>query len=315
MGRYLLQRLALVPVVVLLVTTAVFLLVRLLPGDIVTVLTREAPQYGDASALRRELGLDAPLPRQFLTFITGAVRGDFGRSLYFQHPVSDEIRRAVPVTLELALLAVLVSSVVAIPFGALAATRRNGPLDYATRVVSVLFLSVPTFWLGTLVLTGLALWARWTPPLQYTPLWEDPARNLQQFAIPALVLGVASAGLKLRMVRSQMLEVLGQDYVRTARAKGLAESRLLRTHALRNAMVPTVALIGNHLGVLLGGAAVTETIFNLPGLGRMLVTAVDTRDYPAIQAAVLIIALLLVSLNLVVDLIYAWLDPRIRYAG
>jgi peptide/nickel transport system permease protein len=314
MQRYVLQRLAFVPVVALLVTTAVFLLVRLLPGDIITVLTREAPQYGDATALRQELGLDRPLPEQFVHFLAGAVRGDLGDSLYFKRPVSDDVRRAVPVTIELALLAVIISAIVSIPLGVLAAARRNGPLDYAARVISVLFTSVPTFWLGTLALTGLALWWRWVPPLRYTPIWEDPVANLQQFLIPALVLGVAAAGIKLRMMRSGMIEVLGQDYIRTARAKGLGERRVLRGHALRNALVPVVALVGNQMGVLLGGAAVTETIFNLPGLGRMLITAVDTRDYPSVQAAVLVIALLLVVLNLVVDLLYAWLDPRIRFA-
>jgi peptide/nickel transport system permease protein len=314
MQRYLVQRLAFVPIVVLLVATLVFLLVRLLPGDIVDVLAREAPQYGDASALRAELGLDRPLLEQYGRFLLGAVQLDLGDSLYFRHPVMDEVKRAVPVTLELALLAVLVSTLASVPLGVLAAAGRNGPLDYVARVLSVLFTSVPTFWLGTLVLTGLALWFRWVPPLQYTPLWEDPAANLQQFLIPALVLGVAAAGTKLRMVRSGMLDVLGQDYIRTARAKGLGEGRTIRGHALRNALVPTVALIGNQMGVLLGGAAVTETIFNLPGLGRMLITAVDTRDYPAVQAAVLVIALLLVTLNVVVDLVYAWLDPRIRFA-
>jgi peptide/nickel transport system permease protein len=228
--------------------------------------------------------------------------------------VIDDVRRAVPVTLELALLAVLVSSAISIPLGVIAASGRNGPVDYVVRVISVVFTSIPTFWLGTLVLTGLALWARWVPPLRYVPIWEDPAANLQQFLIPALVLGVAATGVKLRMVRSQMLDVLGQDYIRTARAKGLGTMSTLRRHALRNALVPVVSLIGNQMGVLLGGAAVTETIFNLPGLGRMLITAVDTRDYPSVQAAVLVIALLLVTLNLVVDLAYAWLDPRIRYA-
>jgi peptide/nickel transport system permease protein len=313
--RYVIQRLAFVPIVALLVATLVFLLVRLLPGDIVDVLVREAPQYGDASALRRELGLDKPFLEQYLAFLAGLPRADLGDSLYFKRPVIEDVRRAVPVTLELALLAVLVSSAISIPLGVLAAAGRNGPLDYVVRVVSVVFTSVPTFWLGTLVLTGLALWARWVPPLRYTPIWEDPRANLQQFLIPALVLGVAATGVKLRMVRSQMLDVLGQDYIRTARAKGLGEVGTLRHHALRNALVPVVALIGNQMGVLLGGAAVTETIFNLPGLGRMLITAVDTRDYPSVQAAVLVIALLLVTLNLIVDLAYAWLDPRIRYAG
>lgn len=188
MQRYVLQRLVSVPIVALLVTTVVFLLVRLLPGDIVTVLTREAPQYGDATTLRQELGLDASLPQQYLTYLGGLLRGDLGTSLYFKRPVMEDVRQALPVTLELALLAVLISSLLSIPLGALAATRRNGVLDYVVRIVSVAFISIPTFWLATLVLTGLALWANWVPPIQYAPLWEDPAGNLQQFIIPALLL-------------------------------------------------------------------------------------------------------------------------------
>jgi peptide/nickel transport system permease protein len=314
MRRYIIQRLTFMPAIALIVATAVFLLVRLLPGDIVIVLTREAPQYGDAAKLRQELGLSAPLPVQYLSFLGGIVRGDLGTSLYFRRPVLDDVTQAVPVTLELAVLAVAVSSVIALPLGVLAATRRNGLLDYLMRIVSVVFISMPTFWLGTIVLTGLALWVHWVPPVRYVPLWRNPLTNLQQFLIPALVLAAASTALELRMMRSQMLDVIGQDYVRTARAKGLTETRVLRTHAARTALVPVLSLIGNHLGALLGGAIVTETIFNLPGLGRMLVTAVDARDYPEVQAAVLVTAFLLVALNLVIDLAYAWLDPRIRYA-
>ncbi|OAI38818.1 hypothetical protein AYO38_08895 [bacterium SCGC AG-212-C10] len=314
MQRYLLQRLALVPVVAALVATAVFVLVRFLPGDVMTVLASEAPQYGDSSSLRSELGLDKPLLEQYGDFMGGIVQGDFGNSLFFKRPVREDIVQAVPVTVELTILAVLLSVVIAVPLGVLTATRRGGPIDVVMRILSVLFHAVPTFWLGTLALTFLAIIFAWTPPLQYTPIWKDPIENLQQFAIPTVVLAIGTLGLKMRLVRSQMLEVLNQDYIRTAHAKGLSGSSVMRTHALRNAMVPVVAIIGNQAGALLGGAAILETMFNLPGLGRVLIAAVDHRDYPEIQSTALVIALFLVAVNLITDVVYAWLDPRIRFA-
>lgn len=314
MGSYILRRLALMPLTILGVTTAVFLLVRLLPGDIVTVIAAEAPQYGGADKLRAELGFDRSLPEQYLDFVTGAARGDFGDSLYFRRPVSEDLARAIPVTFELAVLAVIVSTLFALPLGVFTAVKRNHPFDHVVRGVSVVFSSIPTFWLGTLLLTALGVWFAWTPPLRYVPPWEDPSSNLAHFAFPTIVLAVTTVGLNLRLVRSQMVDVLGQDYIRTARAKGLPPRAVIGRHGLRNALIPVVAIVANQLGVLLGGAAITETIFNLPGLGRLLIEGVSTRDYPTVQAVVLVIALSLVFMNLVVDLLYAWLDPRIRYA-
>lgn len=302
------------PLVALLVASVVFFMVRLLPGDVVTVLSAEAPQYGGAEQLRAELGLDQPIMQQYAEFIGDAARFDFGNSLFFKRPVSDELKRAIPITLELTALGVLFSVVLSVPLGVVAATRRNSGLDRTSRVVSVVFHAMPTFWLGTLAITFLALWFKWTPPLRYTPLWQSPGTNLAQFVLPATVLAIHALGLQMRLVRSQMLDVLSQDYIRTANAKGLGRGLIVRRHALRNALVPVVAIVGNQAGALLGGAVITETIFNLPGLGRVLIESVNNRDYPTIEATVLVIAIFLVTVNLVTDLVYAWLDPRIRYA-
>lgn len=314
MRRYIIQRTSLMPLVALAVMTAVFAMVRLLPGDVVSVLSAEAPQYGDASELRAELGLDQPVAQQYASFLGNVVTGDFGTSLFFQRPISEDLARAVPVTVEVTVLAVVLSVALAVPLGVITATQRNTPFDRVIRVVSMVFYAVPTFWLGSLAITFLALWFRWSPPIQYRPIWEDPVSNLAQFIVPATVLAIGSLGLKVRLVRSQMLEVLEQDYIRTARAKGLTGRLVVGRHALRNALVPVVAIIGNQMGGLIGGAVVVESIFGLPGLGRLLIDGVDHRDYPMVQAAVLITAFLLVAVNLLIDLIFAWLDPRIRYA-
>lgn len=314
MSRYIVQRIILVPVVAFLVASLVFLLVRALPGDIVNVLAAEAPQYGESNELRTELGLDKPLEEQYFAFLGGAIRGDFGNSLFFREPVSNQLKQALPVTVQLTVMAVLLSVLVAIPFGVAGAVHRSGPIDYFVRGFATLMHTLPNFWIGTLTLTFLAIWFTWTPPARYTPIWVDPISNLQQFLIPTLVLGIGTMGLKMRLVRAQMLEVMSQDYIRTAKAKGLTNSKIISRHALRNAMVPVVSIIGNQTGALLGGAAIIETIFNLPGLGRVLIQAVDNRDYPTIQATVLVTAMLLVIVNLIADLIYAWLNPRIRYS-
>ncbi len=294
--------------------SVVFFLVRLLPGDVVTVLSAEAPQYGGANELRAELGLDQPILKQYAEFIGNAAQGDFGNSLFFKRPVSDELKRAIPITVELTTLGVLFSVLISVPLGVVTATHRNSGLDRVSRVISVVFHAMPTFWLGTLAITFLALWLKWTPPLRYTPFWQSPITNLAQFVLPALVLAIHALGLQMRLVRSQMLEVLSQDYIRTANAKGLGHGLVVRRHALRNALVPVVAIVGNQAGALLGGAVITETIFNLPGLGRVLIESVTNRDYPTIEATVLVIAIFLVTANLLTDLVYAWLDPRIRYA-
>ena len=312
MNAYLAQRLAMVPIVVFMVATLVFVLVRTLPGDIVDVLTAEAPRYGAGDELRAKLGLDKPMLEQYVEFLKDSAQGNFGTSLYFEKPVSEQINQALPVTVELATLAILISLLASVPLGVLGAVKPDSKVDYAARLFSVLFHGVPIFWIATLVLTFLAIWFKWIPPLGYRPIWVDPLGNIQQFIIPAVLVALGSMGLKMRVVRAQMLDVLSQDYIRTARAKGLASRAVIWRHGVRNALIPVVAIVGNQMGALLGGTAIIETVFNLPGLGRMLITAVDNRDYPSITGAVLVTSCLLVVVNLVTDLIYAWLNPRIK---
>jgi peptide/nickel transport system permease protein len=237
-----------------------------------------------------------------------------GDSLLTGEPITVSLRKAIPVTLELAALAMVLGLVIAIPIGVLSATRQDTASDYAGRVVAVSGLSFPDFWLGTLVITFAAIWFHWIPPIGYTSLWDSPWRNLQQFLLPAAVLGFRLSAATMRMTRSTVLEVLREDYVRTAWAKGLGGRIVVYKHALKNALIPVVTVIGGQLGVLLAGAVVIETIFALPGMGRLTVEAILYRDYPVVQTNVMLVAATLVTLNLVVDLTYSWLDPRIRYS-
>jgi len=223
------------------------------------------------------------------------------------------LKKSIPVTLELATLALILGLLIAIPVGVLSATRQDQPADYVGRVVAVSGLSMPDFWLGTLVITFAAIWFRWMPPIGYVSLWDDPWRNLQQFLLPAAVLGFRLSAATMRMTRSTVLEVLREDYVRTAWAKGLGGRMVVYKHALKNALIPVVTIVGGQLGTLLAGTVVVETIFALPGMGRLTVEAILFRDYPVVQTNIMLVAGVLVTLNLLVDLTYAWLDPRIRY--
>jgi peptide/nickel transport system permease protein len=313
MTAYIVRRLLLMVPVLWGVGTFVFVLVRLLPGDAITTLLEDSQNVSDVQAMRRELGLDQPLPVQYVQWMGHAVRFDFGNSLLSRRPVLSELRRTVPVSAELAVLAVLVTVLVAVPGGTLAAAKQDSPWDYLARGFSVAFLATPSFWLATMALVLPAYWWGWVPPLQYRPLLEEPAQNLQQFLLPGLILGISSAAVSLRMMRSQMLEVLRQDYVRTAWAKGLARRRVLVRHALRNALIPVITLFGNEFGRLLGGTVIIETIFGLPGVGRLTADAIFKRDYPQVEANVLFFAVVFVTLNLVIDLCYSLIDPRVRY--
>jgi peptide/nickel transport system permease protein len=236
-----------------------------------------------------------------------------GHSIFTNEPIPVALKKAIPVTLELAALAMVLGIAIAIPIGVLSATRQDTAPDYAGRVVAVSGLSIPDFWLGTLVITFAAIWFRWIPPIGYASLWDDPLRNLQQFLLPAAVLGYRLSAATMRMTRSTVLEVLKEDYVRTAWAKGLAGRIVVYKHALKNALIPVVTIVGGQLGVLLAGTFVVETIFALPGMGRLTVEAILYRDYPVVQTNLMLVAGTLVTLNLLVDLTYAWLDPRIRY--
>jgi peptide/nickel transport system permease protein len=237
-----------------------------------------------------------------------------GDSIFTNEPIPVALRKAIPVTLELASLAIVLGLAIAIPVGVLSATRQDTVSDYAGRVVAVSGLSMPEFWLGTLVITFAAIWFQWIPPLGYVSFWESPGRNLQQFLVPAAILGFRLSAATMRMTRSTVLEVLREDYVRTAWAKGLAGRIVVYKHALKNALIPVVTIVGGQLGTLLAGTVVIETIFALPGMGRLTVEAILYRDYPIVQTNVMLVAATLVTLNLIVDLTYAWLDPRIRYS-
>jgi peptide/nickel transport system permease protein len=313
MQRYVMRRLLnMVPVLIGL-TIAVFLVMRVIPGDAASVMLDESPTAQAKEELRQKLGLDRPLHEQYFSWVSGAVRGDFGTSFWTNRPVLEEIRRTAPVTIELGLLASIIAVTVAVPIGILSAVKQDTIWDYLGRSLSITALSVPNFWLGTLAVVLPAIWFSWVPPVTYRPIWEAPGENLGQFWLPALVIGASSSAALMRMTRSSLLEVLRQDYIRTAWAKGLASRRVILTHALKNAMVPVVTLFGALVGGLLTGAVITETIFNLPGFGSLTVNAISQRDYPLIQANVLMFGILYTVINLLVDLSYALLNPRIRY--
>jgi peptide/nickel transport system permease protein len=301
--------------VLLLSSVIVFGLMRVMPGDALLVLMGESGNVSakELAKLKKDLGLDLPYYEQYGKWLWQMVTFNPGHSIFTNEPIPVSLKKAIPVTLELAALALILGIAIAIPIGVLSATRQDQPSDYVGRVVAVSGLSIPDFWLGTLVITFAAIWFRWIPPIGYTSLWEDPLRNLQQFLLPAAVLGFRLSAATMRMTRSTVLEVLKEDYVRTAWAKGLAGRIVVYKHALKNALIPVVTIVGGQLGVLLAGTFVVEAIFALPGMGRLTVEAILYRDYPVVQTNVMLVAATLVTLNLVVDLTYAWLDPRIRY--
>jgi peptide/nickel transport system permease protein len=315
MHKYVMRRLLLAIPVLVLSSLIVFGLMRVMPGDALVALMGESGNVGakELAKLRKDLGLDRPYHEQYLLWVWQMVSFNPGHSIFTNEPIPVALKKAIPVTLELAALAMVLGIAIAIPIGVLSATRQDTTADYAGRVVAVSGLSIPDFWLGTLVITFAAIWFRWIPPIGYASLWDDPLRNLQQFLLPAAVLGFRLSAATMRMTRSTVLEVLKEDYVRTAWAKGLAGRIVVYKHALKNALIPVVTIVGGQLGVLLAGTFVVETIFALPGMGRLTVEAILYRDYPVVQTNLMLVAGTLVTLNLLVDLTYAWLDPRIRY--
>ena len=315
MYKYVLRRLLLAIPVLLLSSLIVFGLMRVMPGDALVALMGESGNVGERELkkLRKDLGLDRPYHEQYLIWVWQMVSLNPGDSIFTNEPIPVALKKSIPVTLELATLALILGLAIAIPVGVLSATRQDKPADYVGRVVAVSGLSFPDFWLGTLVITFAAIWFRWIPPLGYVSIWDDPWRNLQQFLLPAAVLGFRLSAATMRMTRSTVLEVLREDYVRTAWAKGLAGRMVVYKHALKNALIPVVTIVGGQLGTLLAGTVVVETIFALPGMGRLTVEAILYRDYPVVQTNVMLVAGVLVTLNLLVDLTYALLDPRIRY--
>ena len=313
MGVYILRRLVAMVPVLLLVSLIVFSLVHLTPGDpALTMLGEEATPQAVA-ALRAKLGLDQPIPVQYVKWLAAVLQGDLGRSIRSNQPVTEAIAERLPVTVELAILAIIISLSIAIPAGIIAAMRRNSALDASATVVALLGVSLPNFFLAILLVYLFAVQLRWLPPFGFQPLKAGLWANLKGMILPAITLGTALAAIVTRMMRSSLLEVLDQDYIRTARAKGLTEGRMVRFHALKNALMPVVTVVGLQIGGLLGGAIITEQIFVLPGLGRLLVDAIFQRDFPLIQGVVLFVSFAFLFSNLAVDLAYAYLDPRIRY--
>lgn len=313
MHVYLARRLLLVIPTLIGVSIIVFMLVRFLPGDAVTMLLQEYNYGKDADELRAKLGLDRPIYVQYFEWVGGIVRGDLGTSLRSNGPVAAELVNRMPVTAELGVIAMVVGLAIALPVGIIAAVRQDTWSDYLGRSVAIGLLAIPGFWLATLVITLPSVWWGWTPPLRYTRLLDDPIKNLGHVVIPAIILGLALSGTLMRLTRAQMLEVLRQDFVRTASAKGLAERAVVVRHALKNAFIPVLTLLGLQVSILVGGTVVLESVFVLPGMGRYLLEAVQYRDYPVIQALNLIFATVIVLANLIVDLLYGWLDPRVRY--
>jgi peptide/nickel transport system permease protein len=302
------------------VTLAIFVIMRVVPGDPAMVIlgggegsTGGYTQF-DLQRVREQIGLDRPVPVQYVDWLWHAIHLDFGTSLRYSSPVSDEIIHRFPLTLELTGLALAIGLAIGLPIGMISATNQNTNIDYTGRVLTSIGLAVPNFWAGTLMILFLSRLFGWVPPLGYVSIAEDPAGHLQQIIPPALVLGYGFAAYVARMSRAQVLEVLREDFVRTARAKGLRANTVLVRHALKNALLPVVTLSGLHVGVLLGGVVTIELIFSLPGLGRLLLDALTYRDYPLIQALVFLLAVEFLAVNLFVDLLYSWLDPRIRYA-
>ena len=317
MRTYLAKRLLLIVPTLFGVAAVVFVIMRVIPGD-VSLLILGGDQTGridpqQLAAMRHQLGLDQPLVVQFGTWLWGVVRLDFGTSLWTGQPVIEEVLIRLPLSLEVAILATIVSVLLAIPLGMLAAVRQDTWVDYVIRVVSIGGQAIPSFWVGILVILFLVIYFGWGPPLEFTPPWVDPWANFQQLVWPVITIGYRYAAVTTRMTRSTVLEVLREDYIRTAWAKGLRERAVVIRHALKNAMLPVITLVGTEFAFLIGGLVVTETVFTLNGVGRFVVDAVAHRDYPVVQALVFLIALCFVIVNLLIDLTYAWLDPRIRY--
>jgi peptide/nickel transport system permease protein len=314
MRQYVLRRLALAIPTLILVSVIVFSIMRFMPGDVVLRMVEGHAYAPTVEALRKELGLDRPAYVQYAEWIGGIVlRGDFGNSYWTRQPIFDEFVRRFPVTLELAALTILVSVIIGILIGIVSAVRQDTVSDYVGRVFAILALSVPYFGLAVLVVVLPAIYFKWTPVWTYVPFTTNPLENLKIMLVPALVFGVTRAGPIMRIMRSALLEVMRQDYIRTAWSKGLPEQVIVLRHALKNAMVPVISLVGLQMPLYIGGSVIIEAIFRLPGVGLFFFEALTRLDYPVVQSVNLIIAAMVVGLNLAIDLTYAFLDPRIRY--
>ena len=314
MSRYLLRRLVLLTPTLVGVSVVVFVLVRMLPGDAVALELQDAhATAADEAVLRAKLGIDKPIFVQYVDWMGTLLHGDLGHSFRSHKPIAQELATRLPVTAELGAFALVIAASVAIAVGVISAVKQDTITDYVARSAAIGLLAIPGFWLGTLVVTLPSVWWHWTPPLRYVHFIDDPLKNLGIVIIPAIILGLGLSGGLMRLVRTQMLEVLRQDFIRTAAAKGLAEQAVVLRHALKNAFIPALTVLGLQVALLVSGTVVLESIFVLPGMGRYLLESVQGRDYPAIQGLNLLFATVIILTNLLVDLLYGWLDPRVRY--
>jgi peptide/nickel transport system permease protein len=323
MYRYVVTRLLLAIPTLAGAAALVFVLMRLIPGDVCVIRLGAGGAHVDPASLaacRQQLGLNDPMIVQFLDFLWHYATFNFGNSMWTGQPVTEEIAKRLPVSLQVATMATVIAIVIAIPLGTLSALKENTWLDHAVRVVAIAGIATPSFWLGIMSLvlvldiTFLATGKAWMPPIDYVSFWQDPLRNLSMVLLPAITVGYRYSAVTMRMTRSAMLEVMREDYIRTARAKGLLEKLIINRHALKNALLPVVTLIGIEFAFLIGGLVVTEQVFNLPGIGKLLVQAVQNQDNVLAQALVMLVVAVFVVANLVVDVLYAWLDPRIRFS-
>ncbi len=319
MLSYTIRRLMLIFPTLLMLTMVVFLSVRFIPGDVVDLIISEINTEGEMDyaeardMIREQLGLDTPIHIQYWKWLTEVVQGNLGTSLRTGDSVTEEFLSKVPISFELGILAMVTGLVLALPIGIFSAIRQDSLGDYAARTIAIVMMSVPGFWIMTMVIVFPAIWWNWLPAMEYIPFTKDPMANLVQFIIPGVIMGASFSGGLMRVIRTMMLEVLRQDYIRTAWAKGLSERTVIIRHALKNALIPVVTIVGMGLPMLIAGSVITEQIFNLPGVGRWLFDAVTRRDYPIISGMNLMMATLVLFCNLAVDLAYAWLDPRVQY--
>ncbi len=315
MAAYIARRVAFIIPVALVVSFLTFMLIHLIPGDPARVLLGEEATPQNVAALDKQLGLNQPISTQYLHWLGNALHGNLGQSIILQQPVTAAIAQRLPVTLELGFVALLFSLVVSIPLGVLAASYRNSPIDYVVNVLSIIGSTVPSFVLGLIFILVFAVLLKIFPPGGYVPFNQDPAQNLRDLIMPAIVLGSAAVSINMRQVRANMLEILHQDYIRTARAKGLTRRRVLFVHALRNALLPLLTIVGIQVGAILGGTFIVESIFLWPGIGSLAIQSILAKDYPVVQGVVLLSALAYMTANLLVDIGYGFLDPRISYAS
>ncbi len=319
MTNYIIRRLLLLVPTVFLVSLIVFIIIRLIPGNVIDIMAANAGLQGDFTQLDRQkiehlLGYDVPYIEQYARWVGRIIlHGDLGNSLWSAQPVMNDIKVRWPVTVELGILSLIVTQIIAFPIGIYSALRQDSWGDYIGRSFAILCMALPNFWLGTLVIVYPAIWWHYAQPVVLIPFHTDPIGNLKMFIIPAIVLGVAGAGVNMRLIRTMMLETMRQDYIRTAWAKGLRERVVVIRHAMKNAFIPVITIIGYGLPVLVSGAVIVENLFNLPGMGRLLVEATSDRDYTVVSAVILIVSVVMVLINLFVDVSYGFLDPRVRY--